>query len=1188
MVSGHFVGIGIRKYEDPKLPMLPRAVSDIEGLGALLRGAFTVTELADPTRDEVEDGLVALRQAGFEPDTLVVLWAGHAGVYGGALRLRTTDSRLPDVRDLPASELAVRAAGSGAGQVPLVIDACFAGAGLGPALDAAVSVLRADPRAGRVYAGVLVSCLAGEPAYDGLFGARLLALLRDGPTDPDRSARAWSPHNEYLTADEVGNTLLAEWGSGVQQPLFRRDGCSWWMFPNPRYRQDAPEQVVEHLLQAARSGARLDEPSWFTGRTVEVDRVVGWVRARRPGMYVVTGSAGTGKSAIVGRVVSLSNPAERERLHQDRLREDGRRWEHEDPGERSVQAHAHARAVTADRLADLLGEQLARAELVPRQEARRNANELLGQVQRAVEEGARPPVVVVDGLDEARGEAFTIAEDFLVRLAAHAVVVVSTRELRRGDERPSLVSTLLPGAGGSAARDADTTQNRRAALSTLLPGAGGPAALLDLDAADAQDRGRADLRAYVADRLSGVDRAMDAGLVAEHLAGGASMTGSRPFLLARVVTDQLRVAPVGTGVEGWQGAVSDSLEAAFEADLAGTQPPVHRVLPAGWTATRLARRLLTALTWGQGAGLPEPEWLAVANAELDGSAPVDADDLGWLLDRLGRYVVQDGESGVAVYRVAHQSLADQLRPPYAGSAQVPFDPAALPVASALLGRYRELLAAGLPAAAPGYLWRYAWRHASAAGPAGVDELRDLAAADPALRPDVALAGLSVAETYRRWGRRQEAVAPTEEAVATYRELAADNPAFLPNLAMALNNLGTSYAQVGRRQEAVAPTEEAVAGYRELAADNPAFLPNLATALNNLGTRYAEAGRSEQVDQVWQAVSGQLPAPAHAFLLLARAQAAKVGAADAAGWLAQALPLAGADRGLTAALHEEARRHRAVEPAGFDARWATVAGPPPPWLTVNAELHAAAAGWIATATYEAERDHLAAHPELLTAEADVAVTEALLQLPEDKAERYRQLREAACTHGAQAAYRPFLLTFLAAEFTQADPAAQRALLTEQREDLLDDIVNDTLTQLSHDDELAALRAAAVLSLARLNEHEAALQACEEPARFPQLLHDLATRPDTTPLQPATQLAATRATTESELATALFYLAVAHQLHAPGSQARATLTNARTLVPERVTTWINELATIGRTHPAVLALIPVLTAPPAPTTGTTRPG
>jgi hypothetical protein len=65
----------------------------------------------------------------------------------------------------------------------------------------------------------------------------------------------------------------------------------------------------------------------------------------------------------------------------------------------------------------------------------------------------------------------------------------------------------------------------------------------------------------------------------------------------------------------------------------------------------------------------------------------------------------------------------------------------------------------------------------------------------------------------------------------------------------------------------------------------------------------------------------------------------------------------------------------------------------------------------------------------------------------------------------------------------------------------------------------------------------------------------------------------------MATALFYLALAHQLAAAGTQAQTALTDARTLAPERATTWINELATIGRTHPAVLALIPTLTAPRA---------
>ena len=69
----------------------------------------------------------------------------------------------------------------------------------------------------------------------------------------------------------------------------------------------------------------------------------------------------------------------------------------------------------------------------------------MGQVQRAAEQGKTPPVLLVDGLDEARGEAFSIADELLARLAPHAVVAVSTRELRRGDDRPTLISVLSPG-----------------------------------------------------------------------------------------------------------------------------------------------------------------------------------------------------------------------------------------------------------------------------------------------------------------------------------------------------------------------------------------------------------------------------------------------------------------------------------------------------------------------------------------------------------------------------------------------------------------------------------------------------------------------------------------------------------------------------------------------------------------------
>ncbi|RKM86463.1 hypothetical protein SFRA_033305, partial [Streptomyces xinghaiensis] len=59
------------------------------------------------------------------------------------------------------------------------------------------------------------------------------------------------------------------------------------------------------------------------------------------------------------------------------------------------------------------------------------------------------------------------------------------------------------------------------------------------------------------------------------------------------------------------------------------------------------------------------------------------------------------------------------------------------------------------------------------------------------------------------GRREEALAPAEEAVRLRRELAEVNPAaYLPNLAGALNNLAIQLSEVGRREEALAPAEEA--------------------------------------------------------------------------------------------------------------------------------------------------------------------------------------------------------------------------------------------------------------------------------------------------------------------------------------------------------------------------------------------
>ena len=66
---------------------------------------------------------------------------------------------------------------------------------------------------------------------------------------------------------------------------------------------------------------------------------------------------------------------------------------------------------------------------------------------------------------------------------------------------------------------------------------------------------------------------------------------------------------------------------------------------------------------------------------------------------------------------------------------------------------------------------------------------------------------------------------TTQAVAHYRELAAARPdAFRPDLAMSLNNQSNRLAELGRREDALAAIEEAVAIYRRAGRGPPGRVP----------------------------------------------------------------------------------------------------------------------------------------------------------------------------------------------------------------------------------------------------------------------------------------------------------------------------------------------------------------------------
>ena len=137
--------------------------------------------------------------------------------------------------------------------------------------------------------------------------------------------------------------------------------------------------------------------------------------------------------------------------------------------------------------------------------------------------------------------------------------------------------------------------------------------------------------------------------------------------------------------------------------------------------------------------------------------------------------------------------------------------------------------------------------ALAATEEAADLYRKLAAERPdAFLPDLAMSLNNLGSDLSGAGRRDDALAATQKAADVYRKLAAERPdAFLPYLAGSLNNLGKMLSDLGRPEDALAAAQEAAGIYRQLAAERPdAFLPNLATSLNNLGKMLSDLGRPE--------------------------------------------------------------------------------------------------------------------------------------------------------------------------------------------------------------------------------------------------------------------------------------------------------------------------------------------------------
>ncbi|MFE7579172.1 tetratricopeptide repeat protein [Streptomyces sp. NPDC057521] len=917
VVGGEAVGTALcvvcETYADERtFPQLTGATAQMEGIVNRLEALGIATRVAgggNPSWADFDRDLTTWSASGAGKPAIIV-WSGHGVLVDDELRLALCDLDL-DVEQVARDARALRhgvspetlvneAVASGADQILVLIDACHAGDAVGRGLEKALrrwETTSAPP--GRVqWFGIMTSCRRGETS-DGA-GPLLDALaevLREGPATSEYRS-AWSAHNAWVSGPDVLAALGERWRGEGQTPVPATLGTGRAVFPNPRHVPGAPARLVEHLVLAARGVGFREEGSFFTGRKRVLGRITDWIEADEAGLFLVTGPAGCGKSAVLGRIATLTDPERRaETEAQGGLREGD-----PGPGPGHPLAAVHLRGLSPLQAAAELALRLGLPEP-------RNPDDFRGELR----ELDRRPVLVLDGLDEVPVEHLhTMIEELVFPLSRAVPVLLGSRErafrARLADD------------------DGHPDETLPDALARLIG-----AAVTTADLEEEPDT-QEDIAAYVRRRCEvggfPADRAREAG---EAVAARATAVGGG-FLFARLVTGSLLAEGRNDG-DAWEAGLPESIGAAFEDDLRAG--PV-RVLADGTELPSAARDLLTALAWTAGRGMPAGGvWEEVAGALGGRATPYDESDVDWVLSAYGRYIVEDAENGQAVYRLYHREFVSHLASrPVAGGAE-----AAEVVLAALVAHAERKVPGGGWGAVDPYVARSLAWHAVRAGASGIETLRELIkrigagaalllaqalhgfskrlgaegdlngaldvareavqllrdleeptygyrssalvqalinlanrcadAGDPdgALAPareavalqrnitaaggdvsggDLAVALATLGQRLHATGDREGALTLTRDSIDVFRALSEKEPAdFRPRLAASLNNLSVSLLAVGERREAVPAVQEAVEIHTELAATRPdEFLGALASSLSNLAHALKSVGRPE--------------------------------------------------------------------------------------------------------------------------------------------------------------------------------------------------------------------------------------------------------------------------------------------------------------------------------------------------------
>ena len=372
----------------------------------------------------------------------------------------------------------------------------------------------------------------------------------------------------------------------------------------------APPEIRNHFYAKAQ-GSEIGEPAWhFVGRQAERRTIAEWLDHAPEGMFVVSGIAGSGKSALLGMTLATSDDAVLQALQSAGhapIPADLR------PHDLSFDAVIHLSGHTIDETVAALAHSLELGVVA-------DVDGLIAAAARRGELLARRRTILLDALDEAR-DPFAIAS-LLRRLASvsNTRVIVGTRQSVHEDP-----DTPVP-------PDSDL-------LDALFPD---PQHVLRLQ------RDPDAVGDYVLARLRQAALTYPPGSLSEAEAAASIATFDQPFLFARLAVHEIIADPgrleSRAVLSGLLGDGHSGIFARAVRRLADHEPHVEA--------------LLHALTYARGNGFPRTDGIWASAASAIAGAEVSDREVSKTIALAAPYVMHNSEFGQGVYRLAHRTFAE--------------------------------------------------------------------------------------------------------------------------------------------------------------------------------------------------------------------------------------------------------------------------------------------------------------------------------------------------------------------------------------------------------------------------------------------------------------------------------------------------------------------------------------------------